>query len=711
VDIQVNAITRTPEGQTPASVYYDLTCGRTSMFLGSSRGSAGHVWVSTVVKNASAMRPSRRALGGPTFHGEHGDVWQQALAHYKSPECRAMIEHVRRAETGACRTCEGHPVEASRSPALARLKAQMARAPSVLARLKLQMQGAQAPRSVPPAPPPEPVVPVPVSVGGSPDSRWVTGPNTADRSGLAGFTHIIRSPDDPERTDIRKLPEALRDRAAEWRRRLKKSSVGDWKRAIWTLLSDGAPRTFNRIGVELADKTADLLLGLPPDRALWALVAEGRVEHTMVAPILFRARAGATPPVDDWEPAQPVDDADEDEGEEEQAPPDRDEHAARSAVGAGAPAPDVAAPILAPPIAEDEEPDEPLDVEEQALLAVQPDPEIEALAAEPEAPIPAKNVGRADYEQRRQARIERLHAAGKSLLAQADDAAQRSNAISERFAGGQPIILGHHSTKRALRDKKRMHDLMGKAIELRELGQRYVSRAKAAEQSTAISSDNPAAPNLLREKLEGMRRLQAQFRAINKAMRGGGLLKKYQPKIVALFVGGPPEHQGNADPARVTAANAWRREWAEAAAERSRAELEAVGLPFDLAVRMLAKVLKPDFANRIGVADHELSNTSAEIRRLEKRLATLEGQAARGAPEPVTIGDAEVRWDTDDNRVRITFPGRVSKDAYEKLTGRGFKRAPSAGEHVWQRLANDDAWSAALYLAREIAGVTEKGAG
>jgi hypothetical protein len=123
----------------------------------------------------------------------------------------------------------------------------------------------------------------------------VTG-EVVDRSGIAKYTHIIRAPDDPERSDIRALPEALRDRTARWRRELKSSRVDAWRWAIWQLLSDGQPRTFNRIGVELLDKTADVLLELPPDRALWSLVADKRVEHTTSAPILFRARAGATAP-------------------------------------------------------------------------------------------------------------------------------------------------------------------------------------------------------------------------------------------------------------------------------------------------------------------------------------------------------------------------------------------------------------------------------
>jgi hypothetical protein len=127
------------------------------------------------------------------------------------------------------------------------------------------------------------------------DLEWVTG-TSIDRSGTARYLHLVRAKDDPARTDIRALPEHLRDRGAEWRRHLKTTPVAVWKWAIWELLGDGTPRTFNRIGVELLDKTADVLFELPPDEALWELVREGRVEHTLATPILFRRVAGAPPP-------------------------------------------------------------------------------------------------------------------------------------------------------------------------------------------------------------------------------------------------------------------------------------------------------------------------------------------------------------------------------------------------------------------------------
>jgi hypothetical protein len=53
-------------------------------------------------------------------------------------------------------------------------------------------------------------------------------------------------------------------------------------------LADGRARTFNAIGVELLDHTADTLLGSPYDEALWQLVEAEQLEHTMEAPVLFR---------------------------------------------------------------------------------------------------------------------------------------------------------------------------------------------------------------------------------------------------------------------------------------------------------------------------------------------------------------------------------------------------------------------------------------
>lgn len=63
-----------------------------------------------------------------------------------------------------------------------------------------------------------------------------------------------------------------------------------WREKLLEHLGDGEARTFNRIMVELADFTADTAFEKAPDHALWQLVDEELVEHTAVAPILFRMR-------------------------------------------------------------------------------------------------------------------------------------------------------------------------------------------------------------------------------------------------------------------------------------------------------------------------------------------------------------------------------------------------------------------------------------
>ncbi len=61
-----------------------------------------------------------------------------------------------------------------------------------------------------------------------------------------------------------------------------------------------------------------------------------------------------------------------------------------------------------------------------------------------------------------------------------EHARSTSDEISERFAGGQPILVGHHSERRARRDAKRIEDGMRKAIKMWETSEYWQSRAKGA---------------------------------------------------------------------------------------------------------------------------------------------------------------------------------------------------------------------------------------
>lgn len=111
-----------------------------------------------------------------------------------------------------------------------------------------------------------------------------------DEDRLQRFTTMIRGPKDPICTAERKRNnnEPLAALGALSWKEISKVSVVDWKKAIWRVIGDGEPRTFNQICIEVCDRTADICSGHTIEWALWDFVLAKVVEHTSWAPILFR---------------------------------------------------------------------------------------------------------------------------------------------------------------------------------------------------------------------------------------------------------------------------------------------------------------------------------------------------------------------------------------------------------------------------------------
>lgn len=115
--------------------------------------------------------------------------------------------------------------------------------------------------------------------------EWHSEP--VDRSGTGAFVHLIRSDDDAKRSPCPKG--GRKDRAPhETMRRKGPAAITEWREAIRAKLADGVPRTFNALCVEIGDITADVAYCEAPDLALWELVCDGALQHTIKAPILFR---------------------------------------------------------------------------------------------------------------------------------------------------------------------------------------------------------------------------------------------------------------------------------------------------------------------------------------------------------------------------------------------------------------------------------------
>lgn len=108
----------------------------------------------------------------------------------------------------------------------------------------------------------------------------------ADPDPMAKYIIMVRGPEDPERT-----PRHLRNpESPNWYRHLKSTPIKVWRERLLRQLADGEARTFNRLGVELIDKTADTLHGSVVEEALWSLCLDGLVEFTPRSPVYFRLR-------------------------------------------------------------------------------------------------------------------------------------------------------------------------------------------------------------------------------------------------------------------------------------------------------------------------------------------------------------------------------------------------------------------------------------
>jgi hypothetical protein len=112
-------------------------------------------------------------------------------------------------------------------------------------------------------------------------------------------------------------------------------------------------------------------------------------------------------------------------------------------------------------------------------------------------------------------RAEDAHAAHKAV-----------EAVSERFAGGQPLLIGHHSYKRALKDKERIENGMRKAIRMWDTASYWTRRAAGAI-AAAKYKELPAVRHRRIKGLEAEMRRQVKSR--EHAM---GFVKLFQADIL-----------------------------------------------------------------------------------------------------------------------------------------------------------------------------------
>lgn len=215
-------------------------------------------------------------------------------------------------------------------------------------------------------------------------------------------------------------------------------------------------------------------------------------------------------------------------------------------------------------------------------------------------------TGRADYGERRQGRIDRLHERAQREADSANAEHKRAHELVKDIPFGQPNITGRNALPNL---RKKSIAAMERGIEHGEKADYYERRAEAAENNSAISADDPAALEKLKAKLEAMQEKQAFMKAVNAYYRKNKTLD------------GCP---GLSSGVQVEIEKQWARGW-------------YVGIPFP---------------------PYELQNNNANVKRVKARIADLERRVASPAPEG---------WAFDGGRVGPTCRKTVCKSSLTRF--------------------------------------------
>lgn len=249
----------------------------------------------------------------------------------------------------------------------------------------------------------------------------------------------------------------------------------------------------------------------------------------------------------------------------------------------------------------------------------------------------------ASYAERRETRQAHLDERKAALEQEGSRRAQAAVKELEHIPPGQPILVGHYSEaghRAALARSDR---------NMRAAGVAFEEAKRVGRASTAILATDDDACEMLRTRIEKAKAAHALMKAANVCVR-----------------------------------------------KQDRAGLAALG--FDGG--RITSLLTPDFAGRVGFPDYSMSGSTANIRRLEQRLQSLEQAKASPAREQVR-GGIRIVEDPEAMRLRLVFPGKPEPTVIAALKANGFRWAPS--EQAWQRQLNNAARWAADQIVSQVA--------
>lgn len=237
-----------------------------------------------------------------------------------------------------------------------------------------------------------------------------------------------------------------------------------------------------------------------------------------------------------------------------------------------------------------------------------------------------------NYEQRKQAKIERYNELANKAEARSNERYEASKVGQNVIPFGQPILIGHHSERKHRRLIERNNNNMRKSIEESNKSEYYKHKAETLAHSNIISSDDPQAIEKLEKKLASLTKHQEIMKWANKILRSKKTSIKEKQK--------------------------------------------------ELLVRLSADIVGVFTKDCEGFRSYELTNNNANIKRIQLRIKKLKELVSTKPQADKQIGDIRVVENIEINRVQVFFPGKPEQEMRTKLKRNGFRWAPSNG--CWQ---------------------------
>lgn len=113
--------------------------------------------------------------------------------------------------------------------------------------------------------------------------------------------------------------------------------------------------------------------------------------------------------------------------------------------------------------------------------------------------------------ERAEAKAERLEALSAKRRREANAFSQAAHRLCERFAGGQPILVGHHSERRARKDHERADNAMRKAIAADKAAGWWLYKASAAQHHANRKNRDDVRARRIKTLLAELRDLQRKL--------------------------------------------------------------------------------------------------------------------------------------------------------------------------------------------------------